>query len=423
MNTKPTIAAKQITQSWVIRTAVSYRPANRFLQCISCLLVFCATSFAQAGPPPPIAGGFTLVVIPDSQNYVWKRPELYTLQSGWIAANIHRYAIAHVLHVGDITQHNTREEWEAARRAHRVLEDLVPVAYASGNHDIGANGESDSRRSLFTEFVPLAEYRRQGGFGGVYDREPDRSENSWHLLNAGSRKWMILALEFAPRNDVLRWANEVVAQHPDRSVILLTHAYLYSDGTRYDWKAKGTEQPHNPHGYGVYKSSEGANDGEDVWRKLVSQHANFALVVCGHIGISAHLVSTGVHGNTVHQVVVDYQNLENGGNGWLRLLQFLPDGRTVRVRDYSPLLDQTSLAPECTFEFTLAPPPATRVARTWNHRPSAVFAAVDLRIDLRSIDLREWCAKCHSTKLSASSVVPGTQRVHHVRGASRWVFV
>jgi len=111
-------------------------------------------------------------------------------------------------------------------------------------------------------------------------------------------------------------------------------------------------------GFDYYPTDKtaGFNDGEDLWQKLVSKQANFALVVSGHVCISAHLASQRVHGNTVQQVLVDYQDVEQGGNGWLRLLQFLPDGKTVRVRDYSPLLDQTSNAPECAFEFELSPP-------------------------------------------------------------------
>ena len=27
----------------------------------------------------------------------------------------------------------------------------------------------------------------------------------------------------------------------------------------------------------------------------------------------------------------------NGGDGWLRILEFMPDGKTVKVRTYSPL--------------------------------------------------------------------------------------
>jgi hypothetical protein len=38
------------------------------------------------------------------------------------------------------------------------------------------------------------------------------------------------------------------------------------------------------------------------------------------------------------------------------LLQFLPDGRTVQVRDYTPLLNETSADPACVFEFKLDAP-------------------------------------------------------------------
>ena len=33
----------------------------------------------------------------------------------------------------------------------------------------------------------------------------------------------------------------------------------------------------------------------------------------------------------------------NGGDGWLRILEFLPDGKTVKVRTYSPLFGISNL--------------------------------------------------------------------------------
>ncbi|MCP5521146.1 MAG: metallophosphoesterase [Verrucomicrobiales bacterium] len=322
------------------------------------LLLACALACVslRADPPPVVEGGFTLVVIPDSQKYVETRPEFYTLQTGWIAANVARYGIVRVLHVGDITQHDTTTEWAAADRAHRVFTGLVPGIYAQGNHDMALRDEYRSRVSRFSQHITLEDYRRQPGFGGVYDREPTHTQNSFHLFEAGEEKWLVIALEFAPRDDVLDWANEVVARHPERRVILLTHAYLRPDATRYDRTFREPSKPNSSHGLSsktVGRLEGGFNDGEDMWRKLVSQHANLTLVVCGHVCTSAYRASRGVHGNTVHQVLVDYQNAANGGNGWLRLLQFLPDGRTIRVRDYSPLLNETSAEPSCTFEFQL----------------------------------------------------------------------
>jgi predicted phosphodiesterase len=339
-------------------------PMINFLRCclasLAGALLLGVASLLHAAPPPPIDGGFSLVVIPDSQHYTWKRPDLYELQTRWIASNAAPYHIVRLLHVGDITQHNTVNEWQAARRAHALISGRVPAIYAQGNHDISDRGGApDSRASHFSEYVTLADYRAQPGFGGVYDREPDNTANSYHTFEAGGRKWLVLSLEFAPRNDVLRWANEVLAKSPEFTVILLTHAYLRGDVTRYDRNVLTPNSKRPNKGFDQYslsKNPEGYNDGEDLWKKLVSRHANFALVICGHTCTSAHLVSIGEHGNRVHQILVDYQDCEPfGGGAWLRLLQFLPDGKTVRVRDYSPLLDKTSKDAACAFEFELDP--------------------------------------------------------------------
>ncbi len=47
-------------------------------------------------------------------------------------------------------------------------------------------------------------------------------------------------------------------------------------------------------------------------------------------------------GKPVHQMMFNVQTLGggwegNGGDGWLRILEFMPDGKTLKVRTYSPL--------------------------------------------------------------------------------------
>src|SRR6185295_191546 len=114
----------------------------------------------------------------------------------------------------------------------------------------------------------------------------------YHLFEAGGRKWLILALEFSPRDDVLRWANEIVKAHPDRSAILVTHAYLRPDNTRFDrgvvTNAKGKKGNKGLDNYALAKATGGFNDGEDMWKKLVSPQANFALVISGHVCVTGH---------------------------------------------------------------------------------------------------------------------------------------
>ena len=39
-------------------------------------------------------------------------------------------------------------------------------------------------------------------------------------------------------------------------------------------------------------------------------------------------------------MLVDYQRRRLGGEGYLRILEFLPDGKTVHVKSYSPLYDK-----------------------------------------------------------------------------------
>ena len=323
---------------------------------------FCASNAVFGEAPKPIEGGFSLAILPDTQIYAWKHPKIYPAQTQWIADNAKARSIAYVLHVGDITQHNTNDQWQVAAKAHDLMSMQVPCAITVGNHDLGPGGEAKTRETEFNKFFPLKAMKTWPTFGGVYDKEPDRAENNYHLFEAGGHKWLVLALEFGPRDDVLRWANEITAKHADRSAILVTHAYLRPDNSRFDRrilieaaKNKGPKKNKGLDNYALSKGKGGFNDGEDIWQKLVSKHANFALVVSGHVCVTGRLDSKGDHGNVVHQMVVDYQNQKDGGEGYLRLLQFHPDGKTVSVSDYSPVLDKVSEMPNTNYEFSLAP--------------------------------------------------------------------
>jgi hypothetical protein len=46
-----------------------------------------------------------------------------------------------------------------------------------------------------------------------------------------------------------------------------------------------------------------------------------------------------------------------GGNGWIRLVEFLNNGTTVRVRTYSPIHDLSRTASAYQFEFQVSPIP------------------------------------------------------------------
>ncbi len=45
-------------------------------------------------------------------------------------------------------------------------------------------------------------------------------------------------------------------------------------------------------------------------------------------------------GRTVHQLMMNYQNRPNGGEGWLKMLKFVLPERKIYVTQYSPYLDK-----------------------------------------------------------------------------------
>jgi hypothetical protein len=310
-------------------------------------------------PPRPAKGSFTVVVLPDTQNYSERYPKTYLAQTGWIAEKRKERNIACVLHLGDITNKSTRPEWANASRAMKQLDDVgVPYFLCPGNHDYSAGGACKDRTTLLSEYFPASRFKDRPTFGGTYDKEPDRMENSFHLFSAGGRDFLSLCLEFGPRSDVVRWANEVVKRHPKREAILTTHAFIYYDDTRYNWAKYRGKQKWNPHAYAIARATkDDVTDGEELWNRLVSRHENFILTLNGHVlgdGLGKVITRTP-GGRDVPQVLVNYQMRPKGGDGWLRLLEFKADGKTVEVYDFSPTRKQRNEGTQNRFTMTTAP--------------------------------------------------------------------
>jgi hypothetical protein len=308
-------------------------------------------------PPLPERGSFTVAVLPDTQNYSEKFPDTYLAQTNWLVENQKARNIACVLHLGDVTNHNTPAEWENAVRAMSVLDGKLPYFMVPGNHDYSDNGSCKDRTSRLSEYFPVEKFRDLPTFGGTYDREPDRMENSFHLFSAGGRNFLVLALEFGPRREVVAWANKVAGRHKDRAAILITHAYMYFDETRYNWNEKGEQQRWNPHSYPVARATgDDVTDGQELWKGLVSKPGNFVMTLNGHVlgdGLG-RMTSTTPGGRDVHQLLVNFQMRPKGGDGWLRLLEFRPDGKTVQVYDYSPTRHQRNESQQNQFAVKLA---------------------------------------------------------------------
>ncbi|MEJ7691864.1 metallophosphoesterase [Daejeonella sp.] len=300
--------------------------------------------FSACSPKP-----FRLVLLPDTQTYTRLYPEIFESQTKWIASQAD--SIDFVLQQGDITDNNVDSQWAVAVTSMSMLDGKVPYTVAPGNHDIGKN--SDVRNTdLFNKYFPFAKYSAMEGFGGVF--KTGEMDNSWHTFKAGGLSWLILSLEFAPRNSVLSWAGRIIEDHPRHKIIINTHAYMYSDDSRMAPPDKWT-----PVAYGIWKDTgdNTPNDGEQIWDKLAGKYRNVMFVFSGHVlnDGTGKLVSTGVHGNKVYQLLANYQQgvigAVKGGNGFLRIVSLDPKGKTIDVKSYSPYLKQYKVEDDQQFTF------------------------------------------------------------------------
>ena len=93
-----------------------------------------------AGPQVATLHGadpFSVVLLPDTQNYSEKYPETYIAQTLWIRQQLKQDNSKFAIHLGDIVQTAGQEpEWENASLAMRLLDGVVPYSVAPGNHDM-----------------------------------------------------------------------------------------------------------------------------------------------------------------------------------------------------------------------------------------------------------------------------------------------
>jgi 3',5'-cyclic AMP phosphodiesterase CpdA len=296
---------------------------SRLLALVLVLLAIGIAAVSAAEQP----GGFTVVLLPDTQLYCESHPEIYLAQTEWIKRRAAADNIKFVIHLGDIVQNVDAEaEWKNADRAHRVLDGVVPYSVLPGNHD-GAPGST----ALYNKYFGPGRFKGCPWYG---PHVGEKNDNNACRFEAAGMKFMVLSLQYDPGKKALDWANQIVRRHKDRRVIVATHCY-----TR-----PGRRDP----------------IGERIWNGLVRKNENVFMTVSGHVLGWEHLTSTNDAGRPVHEILSDYQGLPNGGDGWLQTLRFLPERNQIQVRAYSPTLDKYNQDPRHTYTLDYTMPPGER---------------------------------------------------------------
>ena len=301
---------------------------------------------------------YSFAVVGDTQAMCKGDPDAMNAVYDWILANQKSQKIEYVIGLGDITNDSTDKEWTTANGAISKLNEKIPYVLTRGNHD----DWDDFNRNLHNGFyektvngmmntgnINLADPVNQPGVLKKTDadgkvsyitREDDVPEggtvkgdltNSYRYFTIQDTDYIIITLDFAPGDATLKWVDGVLKAHPNHKAIIVTHAYMYRDGTTID---AGDCYPPT-----YYTGYTNAQNGDDMWNKCFSKHKNVLMVLSGHDPWQ-HVVyrqDKGVNGNTVTQMLIDPQYMDSfiGSTGMVAMFYFSNDGETLTVRYYS----------------------------------------------------------------------------------------
>lgn len=331
---------------------------------LSVQLLFAQEQFEK--PALEHKDSWSMVMLPDLQNYVkWNRNQpILDLMMRWIEDNIDTLNIKMVVCVGDLVEHNNlvnqghdgdqsaQRQWETTASAFARLNGKVPYIAATGNHDYSIDREGN-RTSRYAEFFRIDDNwlnKKTLVQNATNEQGQHTIENAaYEIKDLNGQDYLFMTIEYAPRDTILHWAKKIAAmeQYQNHRIVLTTHAYLNKNDKRTTGQPKWLV--YEPYWVNtVAQKSERidlplSNSGEQIWQKLVQPSANIEMVLCGHISGEGYRSDNNQDNKTVHQMLFDSQSMGgghrngNGGDGWLRILEFLPDNKTVKVKTFSPL--------------------------------------------------------------------------------------
>lgn len=259
--------------------------------------------------------GDCIMIVPDIQYYTNNENRFWYLDAIVDYCTDCREDISFVLQTGDVTNNNQSYQWtNAYQHFFSKLPYSVPVIFCLGNHDYGDNGLSIIRQSNIPE--ELTPIRDETMDGSVWD-------NYLRSVFWGSKKVVVLSLEFAPRNEVLEWADNVIKENQDVPVIILTHAFLNNSGMLYDITDNNCDNQCSQKFYKM--GNDYINDSKEIFDKIVYNNTNVKLIICGHSLSKKYIEcmkTKNINNESVYCIMVNYQHYTDGGAGIVGLLYY-----------------------------------------------------------------------------------------------------
>ncbi|MGI5499125.1 LamG-like jellyroll fold domain-containing protein [Lentzea sp. CA-135723] len=264
---------------------------------------------------------FTIAVLPDTQYLLDEggsdpepvREALRSLVKRRREANI-----VFMAHLGDVTEHGTEAEMRTADSVFGSIDGRLDYSVVAGNHDV--RGDDQRGETPYSRTFRPERFRRMKTFGGF---APD-GYNSFHVITAGGRRWLLLALDWRVSEQGLRWAQGVLDQHKALPAILTTHDLV-----------------------GGSPQAELSEHGRYLWDRLIRRNDQIFLTLNGHYWPAGRTTLTNDHGNAVHLHITNYQERYYGGAGMVRFYSFDLARNVIDVETFSPwLLGRRDTLPE-----------------------------------------------------------------------------
>lgn len=284
-------------------------------------------------PPTPADYDYSFVWMSDTQYYSESYPDIYKEIVNWIADMKDELKIKYVFHTGDLVDEADKpEQWDVSSKNMEVLEKAdIPYGVLAGNHDVDHKLGSYNN---YWEHYGEERFKKQPTYGGSYDN----NRGHYDLISSNGNDYLMLYMGWGLGDKEIAWMDQILKQYPDRMAILNFHEYLLVSGNR-------------------------SPIADKIYENVVIPNKNVVAVLSGHYHDSELLTDEldddgdGIKDRKVFQMLADYQGAPEGGQGYIRLMQFDVDNNKLHIKTYSPHLDDYNFYDPAEFpnkdEFTL----------------------------------------------------------------------
>lgn len=282
---------------------------------------------------------FTVVTLPDTQNYSNEYPPTYSNQTLWVASSRASLNTIFVTHLGDVTDNQgDLRQWDNADAGMRVLDVAgIPYGVAPGNHDFHygpGDPEFDGSGTNYRAKFGPQRFAGKSWYGGC---SPSQLSNYQFVEYAPGKSLLFLHLSVETPPAELAWAQDILNAHRDKPVWVTTHRYMQNTaqyvGDLGDLLGVGPGRfPQIWYDVAEDLYYPGGLTAERFFNLFVKTNKNIFMVHCGHFHGWYNQTSQNDWGLPVQEILTDYQDSDNGGDGWLRYYTFVEQGDgTYRV--------------------------------------------------------------------------------------------